>query len=86
VLLLPRSGLLLSDVSVVLRVQLARPIEHRVSVAACRAFRAVFVRAFVPTVTFRADSTSDVAGARRLLVSVSVAVIARAAIVSDDER
>jgi hypothetical protein len=66
-------------------VQLARPVEHCVCVATRRTLRAVLVRAFVPTVTFRADSTSDVARARRLLVSVPVAVVARAAVVPDDE-
>jgi len=55
-LTLPRLCLLLADVSVVLRVQLARPVEHRMCVAACRALRAVFVRAFVSTVTLRADA------------------------------
>jgi hypothetical protein len=83
---LPRLCLLLADLSVVLRVQLAHPVEHRVRVAARRVLRAVFVRAFIPMVTFRADSTSDISGTRRLLEFVPVAVVARTAVVPHDAR
>jgi hypothetical protein len=70
----------------VLRVQLTRTVEHSVSITVRQALRAVFACTFVPAVTFRADSTSDIASARRLLVSVPVAVVARAAVVFNDER
>jgi hypothetical protein len=44
--------------SVVLRVQLAGPIEGCLSVAVRRALRAILVRAFVSAVTLRTDRTT----------------------------
>ena len=85
-LTLPHLGLLLFNVAVMLSVQLARLVEHRVCVSVRRALRAVFIRALISAVTLRADSTSDLAGARRLLMSVSVAVVARTTVIPDNER
>jgi len=86
-LTLPRFGSLTTDMSVVLQVHFTRPDEQRVGVAARRAlFGLIFVRAFVPMMTFRADSTSDITRAPRLLVSVPVTVIARTTVVPDSEK
>jgi hypothetical protein len=45
-LALPHPSVLLSNMSVVQRVQLACPVEHRVCIAARQALRVVLVRAF----------------------------------------
>jgi hypothetical protein len=80
VLVLPRLGLVLSDVSVVLRVRLARSVEHCMCIAACRAPWAVFFRAITLAVTLGTDRASDLASARCPLVSVPVTVVAWTAV------
>jgi hypothetical protein len=74
-LVLPRLGLVLSDVSEVLRVRLARPVEHCMCIAARWALRAVCFQAITSAVTLGADRASDEASARCLLVPVPVAVV-----------
>jgi hypothetical protein len=85
-LVLPCLSLLLSNVSVVLRVQLARPVKHSVSISTRLRLRAVLIGVDIPTVTLRPYRTPDLTRARRLLVFVPVAVVARTAVVPNNDR
>lgn len=67
---------LLANVSVVLRVQLARSVRLRVCVGVRGAFRVLFVGVSVPLVTSCVDSRYDIADVQLLLVSVLLRVLA----------
>jgi hypothetical protein len=80
------AGFLLSNMSVALQERLVHPVKNCICIAARRTLRTVLIRALIPAVTFRANLTCDLAGTRRTLVSLHVAVLAWTAVVPKDER